>query len=183
MNGNARVTSSYQLIGYDTQAATGSGFFQQNGGTNTTSFLYIGKTSEYQLGAGTLRLYYDFICQGVFDGANGNGAMNCSDNAIIDFSQGSIINANHLSLTVGANSLVLLPKGFILLPALEATRPWASPMSPGLRFIYRKAPRSKAAEQSKIRSIAKEQLRRTFKTPRSFSMEELSLVVKVGSSG
>lgn len=115
MSGNAQLTSNEQYIAYHGFAGPSSnatGLLQQNGGVNTTSSLFIGKTGTYRLSGGTLQLSSDLLCLGTIDGDNGNGVMKLSSNSIIDFSQGSIINANFMSISIGTNSLVLVPPGF-----------------------------------------------------------------------
>ena len=84
--------------------------FQQTGGTNTVSNLTIGSGGTYLLEGGALQVNNSLLNQGIFAG-NGTPAM-LSSNGILDLSSGVWENLGDISLSMDANSLLILPAGF-----------------------------------------------------------------------
>ena len=82
----------------------------QTSGSNAATYLSIGSQGRYQLGGGTL-LVNSLVNQGALDGTGGNGLLVAASGSIVDLSKGTLTNAGSLSLTVGADSLLLLPAG------------------------------------------------------------------------
>ena len=102
--------SGSEYVGAGT-AATAS--FQQSGGLNS-GFITIAPGSSYQFSGGTIQITSGFVNAGTFDGANAAGVFVTSNpsGCLIDFSQGSLVNYGSMSVSVGSNSLVILPANF-----------------------------------------------------------------------
>ena len=108
LSGSGLLSASSEYVGYN-QGATA--LFQQNGGTNTVSNLAIGPGGTYLLEGGALQVNGSFLNQGIFAG-NGTPATLSSNNNILDLSSGAWQNLGALSLSMGPNSLLILPAGF-----------------------------------------------------------------------
>lgn len=104
-NGPLSVGGEY--IGYD-DAATA--LFMQSGGTNTTSYMAIGPGGTLRLSGGTLQVNGSLLNRGVFDGS-GSGTL-IVNGGITDLASGTILNPGGLALTVGSNTLLIVPAGF-----------------------------------------------------------------------
>ncbi len=83
--------------------------FRQSGGVNDVGYLEF--SGRYQFSGGVLRIRDGMLIQK-------NGILDCADAAtditaggIIDLSQGQIVNAEQMSMTVGADSLTLYAPG------------------------------------------------------------------------
>ena len=85
-------------------------FFQQTGGTNTVSLLSIGSGGTFLLAGGALQVNGDLVNEGVFAGSNTPASL--SVNCLWDLSSGSWQGLGDLSVTMGANSLLIVPAGF-----------------------------------------------------------------------
>jgi autotransporter-associated beta strand protein len=117
LGNNAGATAKYNLsagllwaaseyVGY-----TSAGTLNQTGGSNAATYLSIGSQGRYQLGGGTLQVN-SLLNQGVLDGTGGNGLLIAGSGSIVDLSSGTLVSPGSMSLTIGANSLVLVPSGF-----------------------------------------------------------------------
>ena len=106
LSGLGELSAFKEYIGYD---AYSTGLFQHNGGTNTATFLSIGTSGKYIFSGGNLNINAGFESQGILDFNNGSGVV-LANNAIINFAQGgSILNASSATLTIGSNSLLIVP--------------------------------------------------------------------------
>ena len=93
--------------------SSGTGTFNQLGGLNSVNYLSIDGLGRYQFSGGTLEVTgYGLAGQGIFDATNSTGVLNVTGNAIVDLSQATLVNTSSMSLSVGPNSLLLLPAGF-----------------------------------------------------------------------
>ena len=109
LSGTGQLSAKNEYIGYDPAAI---GLFIQTGGTNTVSFLSINASGRYALSGGTLNNIGGLENRGTLDFDNGNGQLS-ANNAIINFTLGgSVLNATSSTLTIGANSLLIIPAGF-----------------------------------------------------------------------
>ena len=114
--------SGYLSAATEYVASGGSGTFQQTGGTNSTDSLTIGSLGRYQFTGGGLQLTGGLVNQGVFDATGSTGTLTVTGNGIFDLSQAVLVSTGSMSLSVGANSLVLLPAGFNPATALRSYR-------------------------------------------------------------
>ena len=83
---------------------------QQTGGVNTTTFVSIGAGGQYQFSGGTLQASGGIANQGVFDA--GNQPVSINAGGIVDLSSGTWKGLGDASLSMGANSLLIVPAGF-----------------------------------------------------------------------
>ena len=108
-NGTGQLSANREYIGSDT---TATALFRQNGGTNSAGFVGIGQNGRYELAGGTLQINGGFQNDGTLDCAGGAAVVNIPTSSIVNFSQGSIVNAGIVSLNIPANSLVIERLGF-----------------------------------------------------------------------
>lgn len=111
LSGMGQLVATSEIIGFDPAA---SATFQQNGGTNTASYVSISQNSHYLFSGdgGSLQINGGLENYGVLDLGAAPVAINAS-NAIINFARGgSLSNSLGGTLTVGANSLLIVPFGF-----------------------------------------------------------------------
>ena len=113
LGGSGHLSAAAEFIN-----AYSSGLLQQSGGLNTTDSLFIGTSGTLQLSGGTVQLNGNLVNQGAIDGAGGRGVLSIAGSTIADFSQGSLVNAGSMSVTVGPDSLVIVPAGFNTATAL-----------------------------------------------------------------
>ncbi len=106
LSGSGLLTASTEYVGY-----SGSGSFTQSGGSNSAGNLSIGDLGSYQFTGGTLHLT-NLANQGVFNATGCTGLLAASGSAIVDLSTANLINTGSMSLSVGPDSLLLLPAGF-----------------------------------------------------------------------
>jgi autotransporter-associated beta strand protein len=85
--------------------------FSQSGGSTAAGLVLIGSNGRFVLGGGSLSIYSGLTNQGVFDGAGGSASIAAS-NSIVDFSAGTLQNIGAMSVSVGPNSLMIIPAGF-----------------------------------------------------------------------
>jgi autotransporter-associated beta strand protein len=90
--------------------SSGTGTFTQSGGTNTVSLLSVGSGSTYLLAGGALQVTGNLVNQGIIAG-NGTPAL-LSANGILDLTSGTWRSLGTLSLSMSANSLLIVPAGF-----------------------------------------------------------------------
>jgi hypothetical protein len=108
LSGSGQLTAASEYVGY---RAGATALFRQSGGNNTTSFLSFGTGGRYLLTGGTLTAINGFVSAGTLDGGNSPATTRVAGPAIVDFSQGTIMNAASTSLSIGANSLLIVPPG------------------------------------------------------------------------
>ncbi|MGO9113050.1 MAG: beta strand repeat-containing protein, partial [Thermoguttaceae bacterium] len=106
LSGSGLLSANTEYVGY-----SGTGAFTQNGGTNTVSGLSIGSGGTYLLAGGALQINGTLVNQGIFAG-NGTPAMLSDNNNILDLSSGTWQNLGAISVSMGANSLLIVPAGF-----------------------------------------------------------------------
>ena len=122
------ISTSKEYLGYDADATAN---FLQTGGTNTTNFVSIAKGCRYLLGGGVLNILgaCGLANMGTFDGGNGYGSLVIGSACIVNLGSGSLTNVGHLSVTVGANSLLIVPAGF------NASKAFGSYSSSGILHV------------------------------------------------
>ena len=110
--------SSGQLsVTYDeVVGGAGTGTFTQNGGVSTVSSLSIGASGVYLLAGGTLQANGSPQNLGTFAGGNTPATLCAS--GILDMSSGTWQNLGTFSLSMSANSLLIVPAGFNTLTGL-----------------------------------------------------------------
>ena len=91
---------------------SGTGTFIQTGGSNSASYLSIGSLGRYQFSGGTLQVSGGLANQGVFDATGSTGVLTVAGSAIVDFSQAAFQTPAPCRLSIGPNSLLLVPAGF-----------------------------------------------------------------------
>ena len=92
-------------------ATLSGGTFAQTAGLNLLAYLSIGNSAAYQFSGGTLQINGGLLNQGIFNALVAPGSLTAA-NSIIDFSAGTLQNTGSLSLSIDANSLLLVPPGF-----------------------------------------------------------------------
>jgi hypothetical protein len=96
---------------------SGTATFTQSGGINTANYVEI--HSRYNLSGGSLNINGGLtnrgndvnIPSGVFDLAGGAATVTCTA-SIVDFTGGAPQNAQNAALSIGPNSLLLVPTGY-----------------------------------------------------------------------
>ncbi len=106
LGGSGVLTASVEYVGY-----YGSGVFTQFGGSNSAGSLAINSQSRYQFSGGTLHIG-SLINQGVFDATGSSGSVAVDGNSIVDFSQAILVNTGSMSVSIGPNSLFIVPASF-----------------------------------------------------------------------
>ena len=100
LSGNARLSAGTENIDW---------IFQQTGGSNVTSLLSNG--GSYLLSGGTLNIQGGFVNKGTFNGSGGSASLFASS-SIIDLSHGTLTKTGSISVTIDANSVLIVPLGF-----------------------------------------------------------------------
>ena len=109
LSGTGQLSAANEYIGFD---ATAYALFQQTGGTNTTSYLSVGRKGQYTLSGGTLQLNGSLDNNGVFDFGNGTGTLNVTS-GIVNFSgDRAPLNTTGATLNISANSLLIVSSGY-----------------------------------------------------------------------
>ncbi len=115
---NTSSSGSYSLSGSGMLTATneyvgnsGSGAFTQSGGSNATGLLTIGSLGRYQFSGGTLNVGA-LASLGVFDVPGGAGLLKVGGNSIVDLSHSALAGVGAMSVSIGPNTLLILPAGF-----------------------------------------------------------------------
>ena len=98
------------VVEYIGSGLAAAALFQQTGGTNTAGLVSIAPGGYYRLSGGAIQVSGGFANAGVLDGGNAPAVINIAANSLVDLS-GSIVNCGSTSITIGANSLVIVPSG------------------------------------------------------------------------
>ena len=111
LSGSGLLSAASEYVGYDPGATA---LFQQSGGSNATSFLSIGSGGRYLLSGGTLNITGNggISNQGVIDFTNSDATLTIGSSCIVDLSQGTLTKVKAMTVSVGANSLLIVPAGF-----------------------------------------------------------------------
>ena len=114
LSGSGVLWAAEEYLGTDEyENSSGTGMFNQSAGLNAVNYLSIGSQGLYQFSGGTLQVVGGGLAnQGVFDAMQGRGLLTVTGSAIVDFSQGSLVNTGSMSLAIGPDSLLLVPAGF-----------------------------------------------------------------------
>ena len=100
------------LISSGTMSETISGSLLQTGGMNSAALVSVASGGSYTLSGGSLQFAsvggLQVVSGGTFNGAGTSAALNIPANSILDLS-GSYVNTRNMSVSVGANSLVVVP--------------------------------------------------------------------------
>ena len=108
LSGSGWLSSGTECVG-----CSGSGAFTQLAGENLVGCLSIGSQGRYQFSGGLLQINGCGLAnQGTFDATESTGTLTVTGNAIVDLSQATLVNTGSMSLSIGPNSLLLLPAGF-----------------------------------------------------------------------
>ena len=107
LSGNSLLATTSERVG----AYSSSGIFVQSGGTNVVAtLLSITQSSSYLLAGGLLQINGGLQNQGVFAGSSTPGTLGGS--GIVDLTQGTWQTLGQISVSMGTNSLVIVPAGF-----------------------------------------------------------------------
>ena len=93
-------------------SCSGTGTFVQIGGWNSVGLLNIGSLGRYQFSGGTLQVNGGLANQGVFDATGSTGVLTATGSEVVDLSQAVLVKTGSMSLSIGPDSLLLLPAGF-----------------------------------------------------------------------
>ncbi len=83
-----------------------TGALIQSGGDVVVGSVAVAEGSQYGLTGGTLQINNDFDLHGTLDFGGGNAAVTIGDNAEINWSQGTLLNAGNASVSAGAGSVI-----------------------------------------------------------------------------
>jgi autotransporter-associated beta strand protein len=107
LSGSGLLSAASEYVGY----SPGTGALTQLGGTNTAGYVDL-TGSRYLLSAGLLQINGGLqTATGTLDGGGGSAVILAGSSSLVDLS-GKIVNTASTSLTVGANSLVIVSPGF-----------------------------------------------------------------------
>ncbi len=124
VGGGTGGTGSYFLSGSGVLSVTTSesvgtiqsttGQFQQTGGSNSTPFLAIGSGGRYLLKAGTLAITTTggISNQGGLDFTNSLATLAIGNSCAVDLTQATLTNVGSMNVSLGSNSLLIVPTGF-----------------------------------------------------------------------
>ncbi len=107
LGGSGVLSATNEYVAYDPSATA---LFQQTGGSNSVASLSIGNNGEYQLQGGTLQSTSGIVNCGLFNG--GNSPATLVVGGILDLTDGTWQNFTCVSLSMAANSLLIMPAGF-----------------------------------------------------------------------
>ena len=94
-------------------AFSSTGAFNQTSGSNFVGYLSIGDLGRYQFSGGTLQINGSGLAnQGDFDATGSLGVLTVNGSAIVNLSQAKLNNTSSMSVSIGPNSLLLLPASF-----------------------------------------------------------------------
>ena len=110
LSGTGLLSAPNEYIG----CAPLASLFQQGGGTNAAGYISIASGSRYALSAGTLNLTGNggIFNQGAIDFSNSQAAVLVGSNCIVDLSQASLTNVGSMTVSIGTDSLLIVPAGF-----------------------------------------------------------------------
>jgi autotransporter-associated beta strand protein len=110
LSGSGELSASIESIG----TYLDTGLMQQTGGTNSADYISIGAKGQYKFTGGRLLITGGLDNRGILDFDGGPAVMQAADNTIINLSLsgGLLKNTQAASLTLGANSLLIVPSGF-----------------------------------------------------------------------
>ncbi len=108
LGGAGLVIATREYVG-----SSGSASFVQTSGVNSTGDLNIGSLGRYQFNGGTLQLTgRGFAAPSSFDATGSTGLLAVADSTIVDLTQATLVNTGSMSVSVGPESLLILPAGF-----------------------------------------------------------------------
>jgi hypothetical protein len=108
--------------------------FSQSGGVNTTTAMSIASHGQYKLTGGTLQVDNSFVNQGIFDGGNKPDALVAD--CLVDLSSGTCQNLRSTTLTMGPNSLLIVPAGFDLSTGVASNSTFNFPRWKWFRWLW-----------------------------------------------
>jgi hypothetical protein len=85
-----------------------TGALIQSGGDIVIGSVAVAEGSQYGLAGGTLRINNDFDLHGTLDFGGGNAVVTIADNAEINWSQGTLLNAGNTSISAGVGSVIYI---------------------------------------------------------------------------
>ncbi|MDP6380739.1 MAG: hypothetical protein QF662_05285, partial [Phycisphaerae bacterium] len=107
-----RLSAGAEYLGYKTiWGSHGSGIFTQTGGSNTTGYLSISRFSQYIFAGGRLRPEHGLNVEGVMD-VTGKPLAIAGEDFLLNFSEGTLVGAEKVSVKLGSNSLAIFAPGF-----------------------------------------------------------------------
>ena len=111
LSGSGQLSATSEYVGYNPGATA---LFQQTGGSNASSFILIGSGGRYTLSGGTLNITGNggISNQGIIDFTNSDATLAIGGSCIVDLSQANLTNVTAMTVSVGANSLLIVPAGF-----------------------------------------------------------------------
>jgi len=110
-NGTALISSGIVNVAEVFLGKTSLGNVLQTGATVTTDLLDLGPSSTYEFSAGTLTIGDHLSLGGTLDLSIGSGMLVAEDNAVIDFSNGTILGGGQATFDGGIGSTLFLPIG------------------------------------------------------------------------
>ena len=120
--------------------------------------LSIGSGGSYLLAGGALQVNGGLVNQGIFSG--GSTPATLTANGILDLSSGTWQNLGSISLSMGANSLLIVPAGFNTSTGFASYSSLGLTHTPGTTLMVPAGQASAVRARSAIRSFARERLPR-----------------------
>jgi len=106
LGGSGQLSADAEYIG----GYSAVGHFIQSGGINTTRFLSVGSSGNYELSGGTLEVTGSAEVAGTLDFAGGNASAKMK--GFIDLGHASVTGTASSSFTLRPDSLAIFPTGF-----------------------------------------------------------------------
>jgi len=106
LSGEGQLATPAEYVGRH-----GAALLRQSGGLNATDYLSIGNQGAYDLSGGTLEVTSGLKLQGDLN-LNGQSWTLDWETFVLDFSGGTILQAEEATLRLGSNALVIIPDGF-----------------------------------------------------------------------
>ncbi|HEX8523812.1 MAG TPA: hypothetical protein VF669_16265 [Tepidisphaeraceae bacterium] len=112
---NGQLNSNYTYIGWRNNPILDPdkpGRMQQSGGVHSADHLAIGTSGAYVLSGGTLRINKDLRLKGTLDLAGSHATVIASTGSFLDFTAGTIVNADKANMIGEVDSLINFPAGY-----------------------------------------------------------------------
>jgi len=105
------VEGALTAAGAEYVGLEGAATFSQSGGANTTRYLRVGPRGRYEYTGGALNIGSGLEVVGEFDFGGQPWSLN-QDNVVLNFGSGGVEGVDNLCVTLGLNSLLVVPPGF-----------------------------------------------------------------------
>jgi len=113
LSGSGELFANEIYVGsYDAFPSANPGLFSQSGGNSHARYINVSDESRCELTGGTLELDGGLTLRGELDFAGQSPVLDIHDGSILNFGQGTVLNAQQAALNLGPTSLCIVPEGF-----------------------------------------------------------------------